>query len=161
MTRHYELTDETMEYRGITLHRVKYHTAFHGFYKDINKGGWIESERNLAEGAYVLDEVKVYGDACVTGNAVVRGNVVIKDTALVSEQAEVNGNIIIKDNARVLGNVKLEGNMVISGNAMIGGYMRLEGDLVVSGELRLFDQGEIFSIPNEQRELLQVTIQLG
>lgn len=60
MSNKYELTDETKNFCGITLHRIR-------ALRDIpsvnvgpgDLGGWIEKESNLTQ----------YGDAMVCGNA--------------------------------------------------------------------------------------------
>lgn len=66
----YELTDETIEVRGHTLHRIR-------ALKDINKvvhtgdlGGFVESTANLDAscGAWVYDSARVYGNARIHGD---------------------------------------------------------------------------------------------
>ncbi|WP_245257372.1 hypothetical protein [Bartonella vinsonii] len=72
----YELTDETIEVEGITLHRIRALRDF-GKIKKGDLGGFIENESNLShdgncwvyDNAYVLDGAKVYGDAYVSENA--------------------------------------------------------------------------------------------
>ena len=81
MNKKYELTDETKEIGGITLHRIR-------ALMDISRygvragdiGGWIEAESNLPQygNAWVSDDAWVYGDALVNGNAVVSGNAEVK-----------------------------------------------------------------------------------
>ena len=78
----YELTDETIEVRGHTLHRIR-------ALKDINEvvhagdlGGFVESTANLDAscGAWVFDDAcvydsaRVYDSACVFGDARVYGD---------------------------------------------------------------------------------------
>ena len=65
MNNKYELTDETKNFCGITLHRIR-------ALRDIpsvnigpgDLGGWIEKESNLTQ----------YGNAMVSGDAMVYGN---------------------------------------------------------------------------------------
>ena len=57
-TRKYRLTEETMEWRGHTLHRIEALKDF-GNVKAGDKGGWIEKEENLSQDG----DAKVYGDA--------------------------------------------------------------------------------------------------
>ena len=74
MNKKYELTDETKEIGGVTLHRIR-------ALMDISRygvragdvGGWIEAESNLSQygDAWVSDDARVYGNAKVCGNAVV------------------------------------------------------------------------------------------
>ena len=61
--RKYELTDETKNYLGVTLHRIKSLIDF-GDVKSGEIGGWIETEDNLSQ----------YGDSWVSGDARVSGD---------------------------------------------------------------------------------------
>ena len=103
MSKKYKLTDETISLNGATLYRIEALKDF-GEIKKGDKGGFIESENNLAhEGdAWVSDNAHVYGDACVFDNACVYNN------ASVSGYAQVYGN------ARVYGNTNVCGDAEIS-----------------------------------------------
>ena len=48
MSKKYELTDETMEWEGHTLHRIKALRDFNDV-KAGDLGGWVESEDNLSQ----------------------------------------------------------------------------------------------------------------
>lgn len=80
-TRKYRLTEETMEWRGHTLHRIEALKDF-GNVKAGDKGGFIESEKNLSQdgNAWVYRDVlyicehRVYREACVYGEACVSGS---------------------------------------------------------------------------------------
>ena len=92
MEKKYKLTKETKEINGYTLHRIEALRDF-GDVKAGDKGGWIESEKNLSHndncwvygsaevygGAWVCDGAWVYGDARVYGNAEVCGDARVKD----------------------------------------------------------------------------------
>lgn len=88
----YELTDETIDVSGTTLHRIKALKDF-GNVKKGELGGYVESERNLSQegNCWVCGNAKVCGDAEVCGNAKVYGN------------AWVYGNAEVCGNARVYG----------------------------------------------------------
>ena len=64
MNKKYELTDETQEWNGRTLHRIRALADF-GDVKAGELGGWIEKEENLSHNGNAW----VYGDAQVYGNA--------------------------------------------------------------------------------------------
>ena len=72
MEKKYELTDETIEWKGRTLHRIR---ALENFRNIVNKcdikagdlGGFIEKEENLSQ----YDRCWVAGDAKVYDNAFV------------------------------------------------------------------------------------------
>ena len=95
----YELTDETIDVSGTTLHRIKALKDF-GNVKKGELGGYVESERNLSQegNCWVCGNAKVCGNAWVFGNAEVYGN------------AKVYGNAWVYGNAEVCGNAKVCGD---------------------------------------------------
>ena len=62
MNKKYELTDETQEWNGRTLHRIRALADF-GDVKAGELGGWIEKEENLSHNgnAWVYGDAQVYG----------------------------------------------------------------------------------------------------
>ena len=90
----YELTDETIDVSGTTLHRIKALKDF-GNVKKGELGGYVESERNLSQegNCWVCGNAKVCGDAKVCGNAWVFGNAEVYGNAKVCGDADY---IIIK-----------------------------------------------------------------
>ena len=88
MNKKYELTDETQEWNGRTLHRIRALADF-GDVKAGELGGWIEKEENLSHNgnawvygdAQVCGDAWVYGDAQVCNNARVYGNAGIFKTS--------------------------------------------------------------------------------
>ena len=100
----YELTGETINVFGKTLHRIRATRDFSNVHAG-DLGGFIEDERNLSH-----DE-----NAWVGGNARVSGN------------AWVGGNALVGGNAWVGGNAGVGGNAVVSGNAWVGGNALVKG----------------------------------
>lgn len=86
----YEFTDETMNYEGHLLHRIRR-------LSDGKIGGWIEFKYNLSpEGdCWVADNAKVYGDAQVYGNALICGNAQVCGDAHIDGDTNIHGNIKI------------------------------------------------------------------
>lgn len=72
------LADDTIEFYGRTLHRIKACKDF-GNVKSGELGGYIESENNLSQA----------GDCWVYGNARVCGNAWVYDSARVCGNAEI------------------------------------------------------------------------
>ena len=70
MSKKYELTDETMEWEGHTLHRIKALRDFNDV-KAGDLGGWVESEDNLSqyEKCWLCDNARIYDNAIVCNNA--------------------------------------------------------------------------------------------
>ena len=124
MNKKYELTDETKEIGGITLHRIR-------ALMDISRygvragdiGGWIEAESNLPQygNAWVSDDARVYGNAKVCGNAWVFGNAKVCGNAWVSDDARVYGDAGVYGDARVYGNARVYGEALVNGNAEASG----------------------------------------
>lgn len=110
MNRYYELTDETIEFDGHTLHRIVCTESFRNVLKGTY-GGFIEGYENLRGEAWVGNKAKVYDGAVVSGQALVAGH------------ACVNRYAYISDRAVVVGNASVSGNSVlIGGNARIYDY---------------------------------------
>lgn len=101
----YELADETKEWCGYTLHRIRALKDF-STVKAGDLGGWIESEYNLSQegdcwiydNAIVCEDAKVYGNARVCWDAEVYGN------AEVCGDARVYGDAIVCGDAKVCWN---------------------------------------------------------
>ena len=91
MSKKYKLTDETINLNGATLYRIEALKDF-GEIKKGDKGGFIESENNLAhEGdAWVSDDACVYGNARVSGNARVYGDAWVYGSTNVCGDAEIS-----------------------------------------------------------------------
>ena len=104
----YKLTGESIEVKGKTLYRIEALKDF-GEIKKGDKGGFIESENNLAhEGnAWVSDNARVYGDACVFDNAQVYGNAFVSDNSRVCDNARVYGDALVRGDACVCGDAEI------------------------------------------------------
>ena len=113
----YILTEETKELFGRTLYRIEAARDFSDVKKG-DKGGWIESEKNLSHDGNAW----VYGKALVYGNAKVYGN------AWVSGDAEVYGNAEVYGKALVSGNAQVYGKAWVYGDAWVGGDAKVETD---------------------------------
>ena len=80
----YELTDETIEFYGRTLHRIRacrdFVTIAGKQVKTGDLGGFVETEENLSHDGmcWVWGNAKVYGNARVYGNAEVYGDAKIQ-----------------------------------------------------------------------------------
>ena len=156
MEKKYKLTDETINLNGVTLYRIEALKYF-GEIKKGDKGGFIESENNLAhEGnAWVSDNARVYGDACVFENAQVYGNAFVSGYAQVYGNAFVYGNAWLYDNTRVCGYARVADNArvygdanvcddsSVFGNALVYDNARVYGDALVRGYACVCGDAEI------------------
>ncbi|WP_273721794.1 dATP/dGTP diphosphohydrolase domain-containing protein [Bartonella sp. ML71XJBT] len=86
----YELTDETIEVDGKTLHRIRALKDF-GDVKAGDLGGFIENEINLSH----------YGNCWVAGKAVIYGGGGFSGNAKIFGYGEVKGTEYFRDNDEV------------------------------------------------------------
>lgn len=139
MSKKYKLTDETINLNGATLYRIEALKDF-GEIKKGDKGGFIESENNLAhEGdAWVSDNAHVYGDACVFDNARVYNN------AFVSGYAQVYGNARVYGNAWLYDNTRVCGYAWVADNARVYGDANVCDDSSVFGSACVYDNAHVY-----------------
>lgn len=83
----YELTEESMDYCGRTLHRIRALKTF-GNVKTGDIGGFVDGRENLNDAGNAW----IYGNAKVCGNAKVYGNARVYGDAEVCGNAKVCGD---------------------------------------------------------------------
>ena len=139
MSKKYKLTNETINLNGVTLYRIEALKYF-GEIKKGDKGGFIESENNLAhEGdAWVSDNAHVYGNACVFDNSQVYGNAFVSGYAQVYGDAFVYGNAWLYDNTRVCGYAR------VADNARVYGDANVCDDSSVFGSACIYDNARVY-----------------
>lgn len=136
----FELTNETIEFNGRTLYRIRALKDF-GWIKAGQLGGFVEKESNLsqAEDCWIFDNAKVYGDALVSNDARVFDDVEVFDyahvyhCATISDDAKVYGAAWICDDAHVCGDAHVFDRALIRGDAKVYGYATVFGDAKVYG----------------------------
>lgn len=131
MERKYELTNESIEFEGHTLHRIKALGDSSGFTKGT-LGGWIESEDNLSHAGkcWIHDESKVFGNARIRKSAQIVSNSVICGDAVISGVASVSENSRVSGDAYICGNAFIFGSSVIFGNPIIGNHSHIYNSIV-------------------------------
>ena len=148
MEKHFELTDETIEVAGNTLHRIRC-TRDCKWAKTGDLGGFIEKEDNLSGNAWVYDNAqvagnaRVYDNAQVAGTARVSGNARVYDNARVAGNARVSGNAWVSGTARVSGNARVYDNAQVAGNAWVSGNAQVAGNARVSGNAWVYDNARV------------------
>ena len=146
MNNKYELTDETKNLCGITLHRIRALRDIPSVkVKSGDLGGWIEKENNLTQDgdAWVSGDAWVYGDAEVSGNAEVYGNAEVNGNAKVSGYAKVSGDAIVSVYAKVCGYAKVSGNAEVYGDAKVCGNAKVCSDAWVGGNAWVCGNAEV------------------
>lgn len=124
----YKLTEETMCFDGVTLHRIKALKDF-GNVVAGELGGWVEAERNLSQegNCWINMEAKAYD------YTEIRDNAVLTCGAIACENSIIGNNTFVTDESVIRGFTYLCGNVEISGESVIGGYAKLHGNVIVIG----------------------------
>lgn len=146
MTKKYELTDNTKEILGHTLHQIKALKSF-GNVKKGDLGGWIEDYRNLSQSgnAWIYDNAQVFDYAQIIDNAKVFDNVKVWDNAQVCDNARVYGDARIEDHARVYDNAQVYDNAWVYNNAhvydnaIVRGHANIYDHAIVYGKAWVYD----------------------
>ena len=140
MEKKYKLTDETIEFGGVELHRIE---ALRDFWrvKKGDKGGFVQSEKNLSHDGdcWIFNNAKVYSNAKVSGSATVSQNAIVREEATVYENAIVRGSSIVNDFAIVHGSSIVEGHSIVSEEAVVSGKSIVRGISTVLGHARIFN----------------------
>ena len=151
MDKKFELTDETIEYEGRTLHRIIALKDF-GIVKAGVLGGFVEKETNLShfDNCWIYNDAKVFDDAMVCDNAQILGNAIVYNSARVFQNAVINHNAQVYDNAKVFGcayvnnNAKIFDYVRVYGNAEVYNNARVCGNAVVRDNAKVFGSTEVF-----------------
>lgn len=151
----YELTAETIEYAGCTLHRIKALKDF-GSVKAGELGGWIEKEENLSQDgmAWVFNDAKVYGSAKIYNYAEVHDTAWIYDNANIYEcatiygNASVHGNATVCGEAKICGNINVYGSTIVHGNAKICGNINIYGSANICGDAKVSNRADYIVFKN-------------
>lgn len=122
-TKKYELTDETMDWHGITLYRIRALKDFSIVHAG-DLGGWVESEENLSQ----RRNCWIFGEEKSLRSCKIYGGVRILDQAIVCNYAKVGGFMTITGSTNICGNICMKGH-----------YGRVECINMKYGETRLVD----------------------
>ena len=137
----YELTDETIDVNGHTLHRIKAIRDFDDV-KVGELGGFIEKEYNLSHdnNAWISDNAKVSGNAWISdnakvyGNAMVYGKSMVSGDAMVYDDAQVYGNAEVCDYTQIYGTAMVCDNAMVFDNAQVYGCSSIVDHSTVAGD---------------------------
>ena len=165
----YELTNETIEFNGKTLYRIRALRDF-GDVKAGDLGGFVESENNLShEGnCWVSENSKVLENGFVEANAVAKGNSIISGNGKATGNSVLNGNTVICNNGVATDNAYLDGKTVVYENSSVGGNAKLKdiivkgdsnvkGDIDISGE-KIISEGLICSLEDLKHDTVEAKL---
>lgn len=128
----YQLTDETQNYLGKTLYRIQALKDF-GDVKAGDKGGWVESERNLSQDGNCW----IYDDSIAFGNSHVIGDAKILNDSEIFEFACVAGNAVIDRNSTICGESFIKDAKVL--NMFISNYTQILDDVEIKSMRDYYD----------------------
>jgi len=140
--KHYELTDETKDFNGVALFRIKC-TKKIKWANVGDFGGWMSKNATLMDNAWVSGNAQISGNARISGNAWVYGDARVYGDAWVYGNAQVYGDArvygdaMVSGNARVYGDAEVYGDAQISGNAWVYGNAQISGDAWVCGDAEI------------------------
>jgi len=140
MTKKYEITEDHIIFAGKVLHRIRA-TKDIIFAKKGDKGGFIESERNLSQDGqcWIADDAKVFDNALVENDAIVYQRATISDHATISDYARISGSAQVRDYARIVdvanvnGEAEIRDGVLVHGCAKVTDHARLFGECEVGG----------------------------
>ena len=140
MEKKYRLTDETIKFGGVELHRIE---ALRDFcrVKKGDKGGFVQSEKNLSHDGdcWIFNNAKVYSNAKVSGSATVSQNAIVREEAIIRGLAIVRGSSIVRGLAIVRGSSIVEGHSIVSEEAVVSGTSIVRGISTVLGHASIFN----------------------
>lgn len=162
MNKKFELTNESKEYLGVTLYRIRALKDFDGV-KIGDLGGFVEKEGNLSQkgdcwiydnamvfnDAKVYNRAKIFNDAKVCDNAQIYGDVIIYDHASVFDEA------IVCDKATVFGDAAIFGNAVICDDAIVCDCAHVCDDTKICDSAKVRGKANIFdnAIVNKEMDI--------
>lgn len=143
----YELTDETIKFKGRTLHRIR---ALKNF-SDVKRGqlgGYVESEDNLSQldNCWIYDEGKVMDNAKIWANGTVKYKAIVMDEAKICGNSEVTGCAEIRDRAIICGEAKVDDYATIKDFAKVKGDATIYDNVVVKD--RAIAEGDAVMLNN-------------
>ena len=158
----FELTEETIQCNGHTLHRIKALKDFGSVHKgDI--GGFVEKKTNLSQkgncwifnDAKVFDNAIVYDDALIGDGANVYDNAIICGEAQVFDYAKIYGNAKVYENAQLYRSAKVYGNARVFGNAEVYNYGEIFDDARIWGDAEVHGNAKVYesAIVHENAEI--------
>lgn len=140
--KNYELTNIVKHVNGHVVYRIKCVNEFKCQDKVIKVGqlgGFIESEDNLSDNAWVDDDSVIYGDSEVSDNAYICDNSRVYDSALVFDDAYICDNSEVCGNAWVFGKAYVSHKSVIFGSARVTGNVKIKRHVKIGGLCKIQD----------------------
>lgn len=139
----YKLTDEPMEYDGVTLYRIQALIDIPSIWVKVGDlGGWVQSKDNLSQcgDCWIFDNAKIYENARMYDNARIYDNATMHNNSTMCDNAVMYGDTVMHNNSRMYddatmyGRATLYDDAVMYGDATMYGHAMLRGDAVMYGD---------------------------
>lgn len=140
MDKKFELTNESIDFYGRTLYRIRALKDF-GCIKAGQLGGFVETESNLSQegNCWIYSNAKVYDSARVYDNAQICDYAIAHDSARIFQIAVIDNNVQVYGNAMVFGNVRVYNNVRIFDNA------KVHDNALIRDNAKVFDNAEVYN----------------
>ncbi len=158
----YELTNETINFFGKKLFRIRALKNIGNNVKKGDLGGFVESENNLSQkgdcwifnlakaydNAMIYGEAEIYDSAEIFGSAMVHDLAKVYDHAMIFGEAEIYGeakiyNSMVCNSAKVYGKAIICNLAMVYGNAQIFDLAKVSGKAMVYGEAMVFGKARV------------------
>lgn len=130
---HYELTGETIEFEGHTLHRIRatrYLRRYHVQKGDL--GGWIDKTSRLTDEGWILNEGKVFNHSVIADFGIVKDCAVVKGNSHVMERGVVSENAVVSNYSGVIHDAAVFGHSVVTDSSVVRGRSIVGGVAVLN-----------------------------
>ncbi|WP_061499858.1 hypothetical protein [Acetobacter malorum] len=134
----YELTGETRDHEGLTVHRIRAVRDF-GNVQAGDLGGWVEGERNLSH----TGEAWIANDAVAAGMSVVRDDAQMRNQAALYDHAILTGSASMEDDAIADDHAKIVDRAWMGGESYATGWTWVTEDSTLSDRVEVRDNTEI------------------
>lgn len=156
----YELTNETINFFGRKLFRIRALKNIGNNVKKGDLGGFVESENNLSQkgdcwifnlakaydNAMIYGEAEIYDSAEIFGSAMVHDFAKVYDHAMIFGEAEIYGEAKIYDSAEVFNSAKVYEKAKIYGEAEACGSAIVYDSAEVGGSAKITKTTDVFTV---------------
>ena len=148
--RKYKITNNTMEFEGRTLYRIRALKDFSNIKKG-DLGGWIQTEDNLSQEGYCwiynnakcMDSARIYDNSCMYDNSEMRGNSKMYDNSKLYDKSEMHDNSRAYDSSEMHGHSGMYGHSRKYGNSRMYENSRMWGNSKTYGNSEMHDYSKM------------------
>ena len=153
----YELTDITMEFKGIKLYRIKALKNFSNV-KAGDLGGWVSSEYNLSQygncwiydNAICMNNSKMYDNSKIYDDSKMYDNSKMYDDSMMFEDSEMYDDSVMRDdsvmydNSKMYDNSRMYNNSVMYDDSVMYGSSEMRDHSVMYDNSTMHDSSKMY-----------------